>query len=96
MTQAFIVGTVVLGALCMAFLMFPKGVVYALGCSQRLENYAMDYLLWLLPGLVFLYFECVGMMSPIMVGTARKKVNSAAAVRLVPSSNAPMMVDMLV
>lgn len=71
MTQAFIVGTIVLGAICLAFLLFPKGVVYALGCSQRLEDYAMDYLLWLLPGLVFLYFECVGMMLIRLDGSPR-------------------------
>lgn len=37
-------------------------MLYALGCSEVLEQYATDYLLWLLPGLVFFYLQCAGMM----------------------------------
>ncbi len=44
------------------FCFCPRGVVHALGCSPLLEENAVNYLLWLLPGLFFLFVECVGMM----------------------------------
>ena len=62
MTQAFIVGLLLCGIICVVSVLAPKSVVYALGCSATLEKNAVDYLLWLLPGLFFLFIECVGMM----------------------------------
>lgn len=62
MTQAFIAGLVFVGIICLVGLLFPKQIVYALGCSELLEANAMSYILWLLPGLLFLFIECVGMM----------------------------------
>ena len=62
MTQAFIVGLLLCGIICVVSVLAPKSVVYALGCSETLEKNAVDYLLWLLPGLFFLFIECVGMM----------------------------------
>lgn len=62
LTQAFIVGLVLMGliaALCMAA---PHAMVRSLGSSDVLENLGVSYLLWLAPGLLFLYLECVGMM----------------------------------
>ncbi len=62
MTQAFIAGLLFIGLLCLACLLFPHRFVYAFGCSPRLEKDALDYLLWILPGLFFLFISCVGMM----------------------------------
>lgn len=62
MTQAYIPGAVIFGAVILTSLLFTRQVLYALGCSELLEQYATDYLLWLLPGLVFFYLQCAGMM----------------------------------
>lgn len=62
MTQAFLVGLLLIGTICTACFLFPRPFVYALGCSPRLEGHALDYLLWLIPGLFFLFISCVGMM----------------------------------
>lgn len=62
MTQAYIVGGVIFSIVIAVSLLFTKPVLSLLGCSQVLEPLATDYLLWLLPGLMFLYLQCVGMM----------------------------------
>lgn len=62
MTQAYIAGAVIFGLVILISLLFTRPVLYALGCSEALEQYATDYLLWLLPGLVFFYLQCAGMM----------------------------------
>lgn len=62
MTQAYIAGAVIFSAIIAISLISTREVLYALGCSPALEGYASDYLLWLLPGLFFLYLQCVGMM----------------------------------
>lgn len=62
MTQAFIVGLLLVGIICATSIGFPRQIVYALGCSPLLESHAVSYMLWLLPGLLFLFIECVGMM----------------------------------
>ena len=70
-TQAFCVGTVLMAIIVALCLMMPKAVVYALGCSPVLEHYALDYLLWLLPGVAFLLWQCVGMMMVRLDGSPR-------------------------
>ena len=62
LTQAFAAGLLVLGIICAVCLAFPEDVLCALGCSPLLEDNAMEYMLWLIPGLLFLFAECVGMM----------------------------------
>ena len=62
MTQAYIAGAIIFGIVILISLLFTRPVLYALGCSPALEELASDYLLWLLPGLVFFYLQCVGMM----------------------------------
>ncbi len=71
LTQAFGVGFVIMVVLSLYCLCFPKAVVYSLGCSQRLEPFALDYLLWLLPGMVFLFWQCVGLMLVRLDGSPR-------------------------
>lgn len=61
-TQAYIAGAVIFGLVIIGSLVFTRPLLYALGCSEALEQLATDYLLWLLPGLVFLYLQCAGMM----------------------------------
>ena len=58
MTQAFIVGLLLVGLICLGSFVCPRGVVHALGCSPLLEENAVNYLLCLF----FLFVECVGMM----------------------------------
>ncbi len=62
MTQAYVAGAVFFAAVILVSLLFTRQVLYALGCSPALEQLATDYLLWLLPGLVFFYLQCAGMM----------------------------------
>lgn len=61
-TQAFVMGLLLVGLICAGGFAFPRQLLHLLGCSPRLEAKALDYLLWLLPGLPFLFVECVGMM----------------------------------
>lgn len=62
MTQAYIAGALIFGAVILVSLLFTRPLLYMLGCSPLLEDLASDYLLWLLPGLMFFYLQCVGMM----------------------------------
>lgn len=62
MTQAYLAGAVIFGAVILVSFFFTRPVLYTLGCSPALEPLASDYLLWLLPGLVFYYLQCAGMM----------------------------------
>ena len=62
MTQAYIAGAIIFGVVILVSFFFTHNVLYALGCSPALEALATDYLLWLLPGLVFFYLQCAGMM----------------------------------
>lgn len=62
MTQAFIVGLVLVGLIAIGSLAFPRQVVHLLGCSALLEENAVSYLLWLLPALLFVSIQSVGMM----------------------------------
>lgn len=61
-TQAFLVGTIIILLISLPCLFFPVRVVTMLGSSQLLQGEAVNYLLWLLPGMVFLLIECIGLM----------------------------------
>lgn len=71
MTQAYIAGAVIFGLVILVSLLFTRPLLYALGCSPALEELATDYLLWLLPGLVFFYLQCAGMMLVRLDGSPR-------------------------
>ena len=71
MTQAYIAGAVIFGMVILGSLLFTRPVLYMLGCSPALEGLATDYLLWLLPGLVFFYLQCAGMMLIRLDGSPR-------------------------
>lgn len=71
MTQAYIAGAIIFGLIVLASLLFTRPLLYMLGCSPALETLATDYLLWLLPGLVFFYLQCAGMMLIRLDGSPR-------------------------
>ncbi len=62
MTQAFLSGLLLMGLICIGCLAFNRQVVRALGCSPQLEQNAISYLLWVTPGLFFMFIQYVGMM----------------------------------
>lgn len=70
-TQAFVLSAVFVTMLAAVLLMWPEAVVRALGCSDALLPGALDYLLWLVPGMYMLVFECVGMMVIRMDGSPK-------------------------
>lgn len=61
-TQAFTVGTLLMLVIATGCYFFAGDVVGFLGCSDTLHSYCIGYLLWLLPGIVFLMFQYIGMM----------------------------------
>ncbi len=71
LTQAFGASFVLIAVLIALWASMPKAVVYGLGCSAALERYALDYLLWLLPGMPFLLWQCVGLMMVRLDGSPR-------------------------
>ncbi len=71
LTQAFGVGCVITAVLAGLCVSAPRAVVGVLGCSPALEAHALDYMLWLMPGMVFLFWECVGMMLIRLDGSPR-------------------------
>ena len=71
MTQAYIAGAVIFGIVIIGSLLFTRPLLYMLGCSPVLEELATDYLLWLLPGLIFFYLQCAGMMLIRLDGSPR-------------------------
>ncbi len=71
MTQAYIAGAIIFGIVIIVSLLLTRPVLYFLGCSPALEGLATDYLLWLLPGLVFFYLQCAGMMLIRLDGSPR-------------------------
>ncbi|MCM1333122.1 MAG: MATE family efflux transporter [Bacteroides sp.] len=62
MTQAFLVGIILTLLISLPCLLFPAETVTVLGSSSVLLPLAVDYIVWLIPGMVFLMIECVGMM----------------------------------
>lgn len=71
MTQAYIAGAVIFGLVIAGSLLCTRPLLYLLGCSPALEAMATDYLLWLLPGLMFFYLQCAGMMLIRLDGSPR-------------------------
>lgn len=61
-TQACVLSAVIITVLISALFLFKEGTARLLGSSEELLPGALDYLTWLLPGMFFLIFECIGMM----------------------------------
>lgn len=62
MTQACVVSGVIIALLVLVLILFTSETVEMLGSSDALRPGAVSYLTWLIPGMFFLVFECVGMM----------------------------------
>ena len=62
MTQACVLSLILVTVLVAALALFREETARLLGCSDALMPGAMDYLTWLIPGMFFLIFECIGMM----------------------------------
>lgn len=61
-TQACVLSAVLISVLIGGLLLFKEETARMLGSSDRLLPGAIDYLSWLIPGMFFLIFECIGMM----------------------------------
>ena len=61
-TQACLFSLILISLLIVVLILFPEGIARMLGCSDELLPNAFDYLVWLIPGMFFLIFECIGMM----------------------------------
>lgn len=61
-TQACLFSLILITILIAVLILFPEGIARMLGCSDELLPNALDYLVWLIPGMFFLIFECIGMM----------------------------------
>lgn len=62
MTQAFATAFAIMCVIAAFCISFPGTTLDILGCTGRLHGYAYDYLMFLLPGCVFLMIQMVGMM----------------------------------
>lgn len=62
MTQAYFVGVIIFTTIIGIVLFATDPVLDIFGCNDYLRPLATDYLVWLTPGLVFMYLQCVGMM----------------------------------
>ena len=70
-TQAFTVGTLLMMFIALLCFLFTGNVVEFLGCSETLKNNCIQYLLWLLPGIIFLMFQYIGMMLTRLDGSPK-------------------------
>lgn len=71
LSQSFLAGTLIVGVVVAVSLLWPRWVVYALGCSELLEDNAINYLVWIAPGLLAYMPECIGMMLIRLDGSPR-------------------------
>lgn len=61
-TQACFFSFVLICVITLSLLLFREQTARMLGSSDELLPGAMDYLRWIIPGMFFLIFECIGMM----------------------------------
>lgn len=71
MTHGFMAGTIVMALIVAFAFLFPRQLAGLLGCSPVLMPFALDYLLWILPCLIFLLWECMGLMLVRLDGSPR-------------------------
>lgn len=71
LTQSFLAGSVAIGLVSIASLLFTRSIVYTLGGSPELEQNCIDYLFWLAPGFIAFMIECIGMMLIRLDGSPR-------------------------
>lgn len=61
-TQACVLSLVLISVLVAVLFLSRDATARLLGSSDELMPHAIDYLTWLIPGMFFLIFECIGMM----------------------------------
>ncbi len=62
MTHAFTFSLAAMVVIITAGVLFTDEIAHALGSSERLIGKTTDYLFWLMPGILFLTFQSIGMM----------------------------------
>lgn len=70
-SQAFMSGTCLMTILVVLTLLFPVAVAKMLGSSDHLLSLALDYLCWLIPGILFLVWSSIGMMTIRLDGSPK-------------------------
>ena len=80
-SQAFLAGTCVMALIVALTLIFPTSISRLLGSSDHLMPLAIDYLCWLMPGILFLVWSCIGMMTIRLDGSP----NYAMMINIVPA-----------
>ncbi|MDE6556910.1 MAG: MATE family efflux transporter [Duncaniella sp.] len=70
-SQAFMTGTLVMALIVAVTLIFPSRISRLLGSSDHLLPFAIDYLCWLMPGILFLVWSCIGMMTIRLDGSPK-------------------------
>lgn len=71
MTQGILTSIFIATAMVVVLALFPGWSLDILGCPPELEEKAMDYMMPLLPAMVFTMLQCVGMMLIRLDGSPR-------------------------
>ncbi len=70
-SQSFMAGTVIMLVIEILSLLFPQSTARLLGSSEHLMPLATDYLCWIMPGLLFLAWSSIGMMTIRLDGSPK-------------------------
>ncbi|MDE6018390.1 MAG: MATE family efflux transporter [Muribaculaceae bacterium] len=80
-SQAFLTGTCIMAVIVALTLLFPTQIARLLGSSDHLMPLALDYLCWLMPGILFLVWSSIGMMTIRLDGSP----NYAMLINVIPA-----------
>ena len=80
-SQAFLAGTCIMAVIVAVTLLFPTQIARLLGSSDHLMPLALDYLCWLMPGILFLVWSSIGMMTIRLDGSP----NYAMLINVIPA-----------
>ena len=70
-TQAFTVSSALMGLVCLLVYAFPRQTAYLFGGSDQLMPLVLDYLLWVMPGIVGCMLTMIGMFVIRLDGSPR-------------------------
>ncbi|MBD5332174.1 MAG: MATE family efflux transporter [Bacteroides sp.] len=62
LTQGFLASSLIALALIAFIMLAPDTTLGMLGCSDELRDKAMSYMIYLVPSLIFVMIQCIGMM----------------------------------
>ena len=80
-SQAFLTGTCIMALIVALTLLFPTSIAQLLGSSEHLMPLTLDYLCWLMPGILFLVWSSIGMMTIRLDGSP----NYAMLINVIPA-----------